>query len=88
MWDINVFIMQIEYVKIYCKEDVLICRTNFAKKMERNSHERTSRWKMYGKQLFFEDLEVRDGSLVIGVGCFDFYVLGMAFYSIEGVYVL
>jgi hypothetical protein len=29
-------------------------------KMERNSHERTSRWKMYGKQMFFEDLEVRD----------------------------
>jgi hypothetical protein len=28
------------------------------------------------------------GSLVVGVGCFDFYVLGMAFYSIEGVYVL
>jgi hypothetical protein len=47
-------------VKISCKEDVHICRTNFAKKMERNSHERTSRWKMYGKQLFFEDLEVRD----------------------------
>jgi hypothetical protein len=35
-------------VKISCKEDH-ICRTNFAKKMERNSHERTSRWKMYGK---------------------------------------
>jgi hypothetical protein len=28
--------------------------------MERNLHETTSRWKMYGKQLFFEDLEVRD----------------------------
>jgi hypothetical protein len=52
--------MQIDYVKISCKEDVHICRTNFAKKMERNSHERTSRWKMYGKRLFFEDLEVRD----------------------------
>jgi hypothetical protein len=61
MWDINVFIMQIDYVKISCKEDVHICHTNFAKKMERNSHERTSRWKMYGKQLFFEDLEVWDG---------------------------
>jgi hypothetical protein len=41
MWDINVFIMQIDYVKISCKEDVHICHTNFAKKMERNSHERT-----------------------------------------------
>jgi hypothetical protein len=56
----NVFIMQIDYVKISYKEDVHICRTNFAKKMERNSHERTSQWKIYGKQLFFEDLEVRD----------------------------
>jgi hypothetical protein len=28
--------------------------------MECNLHERTSRWKMYGKQLFYEDLEVRD----------------------------
>jgi hypothetical protein len=28
------------------------------------------------------------GSLVVRVRCFDFYVLGMAFYSIEGVYVL
>jgi hypothetical protein len=28
--------------------------------MEQNSHERTSRWKMYEKRLFFEDLEVRD----------------------------
>jgi hypothetical protein len=52
--------MQIDYVKISCKENVHICRTNLAKKMERNSHERTSRWKMYGKRLFFEDLEVRD----------------------------
>jgi hypothetical protein len=42
------------------QEDVHICRTNFAKKMEQNSHEKTSRWKMYGKRLFFEDLEVRD----------------------------
>jgi hypothetical protein len=52
--------MQIDYVKISCKEDVHICCTNFAKKMERNLHERTSWWKMYGKRLFFEDLEVRD----------------------------
>jgi hypothetical protein len=28
--------------------------------MEQNLHESTSRWKMYGKRLFFEDLEVRD----------------------------
>jgi hypothetical protein len=27
--------MQIDYVKISCKEDVHICRTNFAKQMER-----------------------------------------------------
>ena len=32
MWGINVFIMQIDYVKISCKEDVHICCTNFAKK--------------------------------------------------------
>jgi hypothetical protein len=36
-------------VKISYKEDIHIFCTNFAKKMERNSHERTSRWKMYGK---------------------------------------
>jgi hypothetical protein len=52
--------MQIEHVKVSCKEDVYICRTNFAKKMERNLHETISWWKMYGKQLFSEDLEVRD----------------------------
>jgi hypothetical protein len=57
--------MQIDHMKISCKEDVHICRTNFAKKMERNLHERTSRWKMYGKQLFFEDLEVRDEGLIL-----------------------
>jgi hypothetical protein len=45
------FIMQIGYVKISCKEDVHICRTNFEKKMERNWHETTSWWKMYGKGL-------------------------------------
>jgi hypothetical protein len=60
MWDINVFIMQIDYVKISCKEDVHICRTNFAKQMEQNLHETTSWWKTYGKRLFSEDLEVRD----------------------------
>jgi hypothetical protein len=52
--------MQIDYVKISCKEDVHICHTNFAKKMEWNLHETTSQWKIYGKQLFFEDFEVRD----------------------------
>jgi hypothetical protein len=36
-------------VKISCKKDVHICRTNFAKKMERNLHETTSWWKTYGK---------------------------------------
>jgi hypothetical protein len=54
----NVFIMQIDYVKISCKEDVHICCTNFAKKMERNLYETPSLWKTYGKQLFSEDLEV------------------------------
>jgi hypothetical protein len=60
MWGINVFIMQIDYVKISCKEDVHICRTNFAKQMERNLHETTSWWKTCGKRLFSKDLEVRD----------------------------
>jgi hypothetical protein len=73
MWGINVFIMQIDYVKISSKEDVHISRTNFGKKMERNLHERTSRWKMYGKRLFFEDLEVRDALVPTGdktvLGC-------------------
>jgi hypothetical protein len=59
-WGINVFIMQIDYVKISCKEDVHICHTNFAKKMERNLHETTSLWKTYGKWLFSKDLEGRD----------------------------
>jgi hypothetical protein len=45
MWGMNVFIMQIAYVKKLCKEDVYTCRTNFAKKMEPNLHERTNRWK-------------------------------------------
>jgi hypothetical protein len=58
MWGINVFIVQIDYVKISCKEDVHIFYTNFAKQMERNLHETTSWWKTYGKRLFFEDLEV------------------------------
>jgi hypothetical protein len=52
--------MQIDYMKISCKEDVHICRTNFAKQMEQNFHETTSGWKTYEKQLFFDDLEVRD----------------------------
>jgi hypothetical protein len=66
-WGINVFIMQTDYMKISCKEDVHICRTNFAKKMERNSHERTSWWEMYGKRLFSEDLEVRHEVVVAKV---------------------
>jgi hypothetical protein len=52
--------MQIDYVKISCKEDVYIYHTNFAKQMEQNLHETTSWWKTYGKRLFSEDLEVRD----------------------------
>jgi hypothetical protein len=60
MWGINVFIMQIDYVKISCKEDDHICRTNFAKKMKRNSHETTSQWKTYEKRLFSKDFEHRD----------------------------
>jgi hypothetical protein len=54
--------MQINYVKMSCKEDVHIYRTNFAKQMERNLHETTSQWKTYGKRLFSEDLEVRDAA--------------------------
>jgi hypothetical protein len=57
--------MQIDYMKISCKEDVHICHTNFAKKMEQNLHETTSWWKTYGKLLFSEDLEVRDVHLWI-----------------------
>jgi hypothetical protein len=57
MWGINVFIMQIDYMKISCKEDVHICCTNFAKQMEKNLHETTSLWITYGKHM---DLEVRD----------------------------
>jgi hypothetical protein len=58
----NEFIMQIDYMKISCKEDVHICHTNFAKQMERNLYETTSWWKTYGKRLFSKDLEVRDAS--------------------------
>jgi hypothetical protein len=61
MCGINVFIMQIDYMKISCKEDVHICHTNFIKKMEQNLHGTISLWKMYRKQLFFENLEVQDG---------------------------
>jgi hypothetical protein len=50
--------MQIDYVKISYKEDVHMCGTNFAKQMERNLYEITSWWKIYGKPLFSEDLEV------------------------------
>jgi hypothetical protein len=52
--------MQINYVKISCKKNVHIYCTNFAKEMEQNSHETTSRQKTYGKRLFSEDLEVQD----------------------------
>jgi hypothetical protein len=43
-----------------CNKDVHICHTNFAKRMEQNLYETTSRWKTYGKQLFSKDLEVQD----------------------------
>ena len=49
MWDFDVFIIQIDYVKVSCKEDVHICHTNFKKQMERNLYETTSWWKTYGK---------------------------------------
>jgi hypothetical protein len=65
MWGINVFIMQIDYVKISCKKDFHIYCTNFAKEMEQNSHETTSWLKTYGKRLFYEDLEVSYVVLVI-----------------------
>jgi hypothetical protein len=52
--------MQIDYVKISCKEDIHICRTNFAKQIEQNLDETTSRSKTYAKRLFSEDLELRD----------------------------
>jgi hypothetical protein len=58
--------MQIDYMKISCKEDVHIRHTNFAKKIERNLHETTSRCKTYGKRLFSEDLDVRDERYVHG----------------------
>jgi hypothetical protein len=51
--------------QISCKENLHICRANFAKQMERNLHETISRWKTYGKRLFSEDLEVRDEVLVL-----------------------
>jgi hypothetical protein len=41
MCGFNVFMMQIDYAKISCKEDVHICCTNFAKKIEQNSNETT-----------------------------------------------
>jgi hypothetical protein len=45
-------------VKISCKENVHICHTNIAKKMERNLHEITNWWKTYGIRVFSKDLEV------------------------------
>jgi hypothetical protein len=45
-------------MKISHKEDVYICPTKFAKKMEQDSYETTRRWKTYGKRLFSKDLEV------------------------------
>jgi hypothetical protein len=59
MWDINVFIMQIDYMKISCKENVHICHTNFVKKMEQNLHETTSWWKTYGNNCFPRTLKFK-----------------------------
>jgi hypothetical protein len=42
MWGMNVFIVQVDYVKISYKKDIYICHTNFAKKKERNLHETTN----------------------------------------------
>jgi hypothetical protein len=39
--------------------------------MERNLHETTSRWKTYGKQLFSEDLEVRDAAHAVELKFFN-----------------
>jgi hypothetical protein len=60
MCGIDVFIIQIDYMNISCKEGVHICHTNLAKKMEQNLHETISWWKTYGKQLFSKDLEVQN----------------------------
>jgi hypothetical protein len=57
--------MQIEYVKISCKEGVHICRTNFEIEWNEDCIETTSQWKTYGKQLFFENLEVQDVAITI-----------------------
>jgi hypothetical protein len=61
MWGINVFIMQIDYMKISCKEDANICHTTLPKKwneicmkqlageknMENDCFPRTLKFKMY-----------------------------------------
>jgi hypothetical protein len=39
-------------MKILCKEDVHICHTNFAKKMERNLHEQLTGGKCMQKGCF------------------------------------
>jgi hypothetical protein len=56
MWGINVYIMQIDYVKISCKEDVHICRTNFAKQMERNLYEQLAGGKYTENDCFLRTL--------------------------------
>ena len=63
MCDINIFIMKIDYVKIIYKDDIHICRTNFAKKNGTKSHEIINWQKIYGKLLFSKDLEVRGDNI-------------------------
>jgi hypothetical protein len=54
------------------QRNVHICHTIFLIKMKQNSHETTSQWKTYGKQLFFEDIEVGDVLPIFGCSCCSF----------------
>jgi hypothetical protein len=49
--------MQINNVKISCKEDVHIYCTDFIKDMKLNSQETTSLWKTYRKRLLIRTLK-------------------------------
>ena len=62
MCAINIFILQIDFVKTSCKENVHIYRIDFAKtkKEKENLYETISWWKSYRKQLSLEDLKVQD----------------------------
>jgi hypothetical protein len=59
MCSINVFIMQIDYVKISYKEDAHICRTSFAKKMEQNLYKKLASGKRMENDCFPRTLEFR-----------------------------